>query len=43
VTVQILDFGGIVTSIVVPDKNGQLDDVTTGFDTLAGRETVLVS
>jgi aldose 1-epimerase len=32
--VSILNFGGVVQSIVVPDKNGELADVTLGFDTL---------
>jgi aldose 1-epimerase len=33
-TVKITNYGGIVTSLVVPDKNGQLADVVLGFDTL---------
>ncbi len=33
-TVKITNYGGIVTSMVVPDKNGQMDDVVLGFDTL---------
>ena len=36
VTIQILNLGGIVTSILVPDKQGKFNDVTTGFDTLPG-------
>jgi aldose 1-epimerase len=34
VQVSILTFGGIVQSIVVPDKNGKLQDVALGFDNL---------
>jgi aldose 1-epimerase len=34
--VQVIDFGAIVTSILVPDRAGKFDDVTTGFDTLSG-------
>ena len=30
--VSILDFGGIITNIVVPDRAGQLGDVNLGFD-----------
>ena len=30
--VSITNYGGIVTSIVVPDKNGNMDDVVLGFD-----------
>lgn len=33
--VNILDFGGIVQSICVPDQNGKLCDVALGFDCLA--------
>ena len=32
-SVSVTDFGAIVTSIIVPDKNGQMADVTLGFDT----------
>ena len=33
---QIMTFGGIVTSLKVPDKNGALGDVVLGYDHLAG-------
>jgi aldose 1-epimerase len=33
-TVDLLDYGGIVVSIRVPDRAGQFDDVVLGFDTL---------
>jgi aldose 1-epimerase len=33
-TVKITNYGGIVTSISVPDKQGQFDDVVLGFDSL---------
>jgi aldose 1-epimerase len=32
--VSILSYGGVIQSIVVPDRNGELADVTLGFDTL---------
>ncbi|MGI4871271.1 MAG: aldose epimerase family protein [Janthinobacterium lividum] len=32
----ITSYGGIVTSLLVPDKNGKLGDVVLGFDDLAG-------
>jgi len=32
--VRILDFGGIITEIHVPDRDGKLADVALGFDTL---------
>ena len=34
--VKITNYGGIVTSLVVPDKNGQTADIVCGFDTLDG-------
>ncbi len=32
--VKITNYGGIVTSLKVPDRRGQLDDVVLGFDQL---------
>ncbi len=32
--VKITNFGGIVTSIVVPDREGKMEDVVLGFDRL---------
>lgn len=32
--VKLTDFGGIVTSIVVPDKDGNMDNVVLGFDNI---------
>ncbi|MCR4604616.1 MAG: galactose mutarotase [Eubacterium sp.] len=37
-TATILDFGGIVQSLCVPDKNGKLDDIVLGYDTVADYE-----
>ena len=34
-TVRILDFGGIILEIHVPDRDGVFADVALGFDTLA--------
>jgi aldose 1-epimerase len=34
--VKISNYGGIVVSISVPDKNGQFADVTLGYDNLEG-------
>uniref|UniRef100_A0A0B7ADB9 Aldose 1-epimerase n=2 Tax=Arion vulgaris TaxID=1028688 RepID=A0A0B7ADB9_9EUPU len=31
--VKIIDFGGVITEINVPDKNGKLNDINLGFDT----------
>lgn len=33
-TVRILNYGGIIRSITVPDARGNLDDVVLGYDTL---------
>jgi aldose 1-epimerase len=35
-TATIMTYGGIVTSLKVPDKNGQFGDVVLGFDSLDG-------
>ncbi|SDK42951.1 aldose 1-epimerase [Catalinimonas alkaloidigena] len=36
VKVGIINYGAIVTSIVVPDRNGEMGDVVLGFDNLEG-------
>ncbi|MCB0685640.1 MAG: galactose mutarotase [Saprospiraceae bacterium] len=33
-TVEITNYGGIITSIVVPDRDGKMEDVVLGFDNL---------
>lgn len=33
--VKITNYGGIITSIIVPDKNGKMADVVLGFDSIA--------
>jgi aldose 1-epimerase len=33
---KITNYGGILVSLVVPDRHGQLDDVVLGFDELDG-------
>lgn len=37
-SVTICSFGGIVTSLIVPDKNGTLKDVVLGYEHIAGYE-----
>jgi aldose 1-epimerase len=34
--VKIITYGGIITELHVPDKNGKFDDVVLGFDNLKG-------
>ncbi|NND33229.1 MAG: galactose mutarotase [Saprospiraceae bacterium] len=34
-TVTITNYGGIIVSILTPDRDGNFDDVTLGFDSLA--------
>ena len=36
VEMRVMTYGGIITSLKVPDRNGQLGDVVLGFDTLDG-------
>ena len=35
---RVLAYGGIIVSLHVPDRNGRLDDVVLGFDSLADYE-----
>lgn len=37
--VEILNYGGIIQSLAVPDKNGNLTDVVLGFETLNEYQT----
>ncbi len=37
-TAKIMTYGGIITSLNMPDKAGKLGDVVLGFDTLASYE-----
>lgn len=34
--VAVLAYGGIIQSVLVPDRDGRVDDVVLGFDDLAG-------
>jgi aldose 1-epimerase len=36
IKVSLTNYGGIVTSILVPDRDGKMEDVVLGFDSLAG-------
>jgi aldose 1-epimerase len=39
VEVKIIDYGGIITAIKVPDRNGNMANVNLGFDNLKDYET----
>ncbi len=34
--VHITNYGGIITSIIVPDREGNFEDIVLGFDSLSG-------
>jgi len=34
IQVKITNYGGIITSIIVPDKNGKMGDIVLGYDSL---------
>jgi aldose 1-epimerase len=36
ITFRITNYGGIITSILVPDKNGKFGDIALGYDSLGG-------
>ena len=33
-SVEVMNYGGIIRAIEVPDRNGEQADITLGFDTL---------
>jgi aldose 1-epimerase len=35
VVINVINYGGIITSIIVPDKNGNMGDVVLGYDSLS--------
>lgn len=36
ITIKITNYGGTITSILVPDRNRNVDDVVLGFDSIEG-------
>ena len=36
IEIKILNYGGVVTNIITPNKNGKMGDVILGFDSLSG-------
>lgn len=37
ISVQVITYGATITSIKVPNKNGIIEDIVTGFDDLQGK------
>ena len=40
---EIITYGGIITSVHAPDRDGNIADITTGFDTLSGKLSMEVT
>lgn len=36
VEIRVINYGGIITSLMVPDRNGVVEDVVLGYDSLDG-------
>ena len=36
IEVRVINYGGIITSIIAPDKNGVMEDIVLGYDSLSG-------
>ena len=36
ISVEIINYGGTLTSVKMPDKNGKIEEITLGFDSLEG-------
>lgn len=36
ITMKVTNYGGIITSLLVPDKNGNTTDIVLGYDSLSG-------
>ena len=36
ITMKVTNYGGIITSLMVPDRNGKVGDVVLGYDSLSG-------
>jgi aldose 1-epimerase len=36
IEMSVMNYGGIITKLLVPDRNGNLEDVVLGYDSLSG-------
>ena len=41
VQASILDYGGIITQLMVPDRDGNMGDVLLGFDNMEGQSDMI--
>ncbi|XP_062606829.1 galactose mutarotase-like [Saccostrea cucullata] len=39
VTIRVINFGATITDILLPDKNGKIEDISLGFDTAQDYES----
>ena len=37
IEIGIINYGAAINYLKVPDKNGYIDDIVTGFDSLSGK------
>ena len=38
IEMNVMNYGGVIVSLLVPDKNGVVEDVTLGYDSLSDYE-----
>lgn len=43
VTVRVINYGATITDILLPDKNGTVEDISLGFDSVQGLLNVVFS
>lgn len=36
ISMSVINYGGIITKLTAPDRNGKLEDIVLGYDSLAG-------
>lgn len=40
-TVRVINYGCVITDILVPDKDGNIDDISIGYDKIEGKSVCL--
>ena len=43
IEVSFIDLGGVITNLMMPDKDGNIDDIVLGYDTVAEYEVNMPS